>query len=155
MTGHQITRYARGAKGTVAGEKLSNKNLGLSLSRGIAQNPAMEHLLPERYLKDYPLSKIVKAAALYFLLLAPIIILLYIPLILATTIRHIAYTATLGKKRHWMGPTKFTLPVLPFTLIFNFFAIFPNKVLNEDSPQVGQRLLLAGGKRGGKEDTDK
>jgi hypothetical protein len=154
MAGHQITRYARGGKGTVAGVKLNNKNLGLHYSRGISQNPTIAHLLPERYLKDFPTAKKLKSSALYFLLCIPLTILFYLPLACCTAARHLAYLATGGKNHHWIGPGKFTLPVLPFTLLFHFPSIFPKKVLNEDSPQVGSRRLIAGGKNGGKTDKD-
>lgn len=152
MTGHQITRYARGAEGTVCGEKLNNENLGLSLSRGIAQNPTIAHLVPERYLKPFPTPAKLKTSAVYFLLLLPLSLLLYVPLTAITAVRHIAYVATLGKNPHWIGPGKFTLPVLPLTLIFNFPSIFPEKVLNESSPQIGERRLIAGGYKGGQDD---
>jgi hypothetical protein len=71
-----------------------------------------------------------------------------------TAFRNLGGILTLGKKRHWIGPLQFTLPLLPFTLFFNFFRIFPDKVLNEDSPQVGGRHLIAGGKKSGKEDNE-
>jgi hypothetical protein len=154
MAGHQITRYARGGKGTVAGQKLNNKNLGLHLSRGIAQNPIVAHLLPERYIQDFSTAKKCKYVAAYLCLLAPLTILFYLPLVCFTAVRHLGYLATGGKNRHWIGPVKFTLPLLPFTLLFNFPNIFPKKVLNENSAQVGSRCLIAGGKHGGKTDND-
>jgi hypothetical protein len=154
MTGHQITRYARGGKGTVAGTKLDNKNLGLHLSRGISQNPLIAQLLPERYLKDFPTAKKLKYGAAYLLLLIPLTILFYLPLVGFTACRHLGYLATGGKNRHWIGPRKFTLFALPFTLLFDFPNIFPKKILNENSPQVGRRRLIAGGKTGGKTDND-
>ncbi len=129
MAGHQITRYARGGEGTVCGERLNNENLGLSLSRGISQNPTIAHLLPARYLTDFPTSKKLKTGALYLLLLIPITLLFYIPLTAITAVRHLGYAATLGRNPHWIGPGKFTLPLLPATLIFNFPSIFPEKVL--------------------------
>lgn len=153
MAGHQITRYARGGKGTVAAEKLNNKNLGLHLSRGIAQNPTVAHLLPERYLSPFPTSQKIKTTALYLLLLIPIILLFYLPLMAITTVRHIKYVATKGKNPQWIGPLKFTLPFLLTTLIFDFPTIFPSKVLNENSTLVKDRKLIAGGKNGGETDT--
>lgn len=152
MAGHQITRYARGGEGTVAGETLNNKNLGLVVSRGINQNPAITHLMPERYLADFPVSSIVKTCVAYFFLLIPLTLLLYIPLFAITCIRHLAWAATLGKYPELIGPGHFILPALPATLLFNFPSIFPEKVLNENSPQIGQRLIIAGGKNGGLKD---
>jgi hypothetical protein len=152
MAGHQITRYARGGKGTIAGHSLNPHNLGLALSRGITQNPTIAPLLPERYLKDYPLSKKITAIGAYTLLSIPLIILFYLPLTLVTAARHLGWAASLGTKKHWLGPTRFTLPMLPLTLLFNFASILPSKVLNEHSPQIGERQLIAGGKKGGKED---
>jgi hypothetical protein len=154
MTGHQITRYARGGKGAVAGEKLTNKNLGLCLSRGITQNPIIAHLLPQRYLKDFSPVQKLKCGAAYLGLLIPLSILFYLPLIFITASRHLAYLVTGGKNRHWIGPAKFTLPASPFTLLFNFPSLFPKKVLNEDSPQIGLRRLISGGKHGGKGDNE-
>lgn len=148
MVGHQITRYARGGKGTVEGVKLNNKNLGLMLSRGVAQYASVARLLPERYLTDFPSAEKNKLAALYALLLIPLSIFLYIPLILMTACRHLLYLATLGK--HFKpGPLKFMLPILPATLLFNFHTIISSKVLNENSPQVGDRKLIAGKKKAG------
>ncbi len=152
MAGHQITRYARGGKGTVAGEKLNNKNLGLYLSRGISQNPIIAQLLPERYLKDFPTAEKIKYSAAYLSLLIPLTILFYFPLLCCAAGRYLAYLATGRKNRHWIGSGKFALLALPSTLLFNFPNIFPKKVLNEDSPQVGSRRLIAGGKNGGKTD---
>jgi hypothetical protein len=145
MAGHQITRYARGGEGTVAGETLNNKNLGLSLSRGIAQNPSIAHLLPGRYLVDFPTSKKLKISTVYLLLLLPITILFYIPLIALTAARQIGSIATLGKNPHWAETEKFSLQTSLLTFIFNFPAIFPDKVLNEHSAQVRARRLIAGG----------
>lgn len=154
MAGHQITRYARGAEGTVAGETFNNKNLGYTLSRGIIQNPLITRLLPERYLKEFPTADKVKYGALYIALLVPLTILFYLPMMFVAAGRHAAYLATGCKNRHWIGPAKFALPRLPLTMMFNFPSIFSEKVLNEDSPQVGERLIIAGGKRGGKEDKE-
>jgi hypothetical protein len=154
MAGHQITRYARGAEGTVAGETFNNNNLGYTLSRGIIQNSLITRLLPERYLKDFPIADKIKYSAIYLALLIPLTILFYLPLTLIAAGRHAAYLATGCKNRHWIGPTRFALPFLPFTMMFNFWSMFSQKVLNEDSPQVGQRLLIGGGKHGGKEDND-
>lgn len=148
MTGHQITRYARGAKGTVAKEKLNPKNLGLSLSRGIAQNPIISQLLPERYLKDFPLAKKLKYTAIYLCALIPLIILVYIPLLFIAAMR------SLFGKNLQMRTTKFSLPLLPFTLLFLFHRIFPTKVLNEDSFQVGKRQLISGKNHDDPEDFD-
>lgn len=146
MAGHQITRYARGGEGTVAGQTLNNKNLGLVLSRGITQNPAIAHLLPQRYLTEFPTSTKLKACAAYFLLLIPITLFLYIPLFATTTVRHLAWAATLGKYPELIGPGNFILPALPFSLLFGFPTVFPDKVLNENSPQIGARKLIVGGK---------
>lgn len=154
MTGHQVTRYARGGKGTVAGQQLNSKNLGLSLSRGIPQNPSIAHLLPKRYLKDFPTAQTLKYSAAYMALLVPISIFFYLPLIFITACRHLAYLGTGCKNHHLIGPSPFTLPRLPWTLLFNFHTIFPKKILNEDSPQVGPRCLLSGGKYGGRKDKD-
>ena len=152
MAGHQITRYARGGEGTVCEETLNDKNLGLVLSRGASQNPAIAHLLPERYLTEFPTASKIKTSALYFLLLVPITLFLYIPLFAITTVRHLAWAATLGKYPELIGPGSFILPTLPATLLFNFGSIFPDKVLNESSPQIGDRLIIAGGKHGGLKD---
>ncbi len=149
MAGHQVTRYARGGKGTVAGEKLDNKNLGLCLFRGVGQNPIIAHLLPERYLKDFPTEQVLMYGALYLVLLAPLAVLFYIPLIFVTILRGIAFIATGKNNRHWLGSAKFFLQILPFTLFLNFHTIFPKKILNEDSPQVGGRQLMSGEKYGG------
>jgi hypothetical protein len=154
MTGHQITRYSRGAEGTVAGQTFNNKNLGYTLSRGVIQNPLITRLLPERYLKDFPMAETIKYSAIYMALLLPLTILFYLPMTLIAAGRHIAYFATGGKNRHWIGPAKFALPSLPFTLLLDFPTIFPKKLLNEDSPLVGKRLIIAGGKHGGKEDKE-
>ncbi len=153
MVGHQVTRYARGGKGTVAGEKLNDKNLGLHLSRGIGQNPVVGHLVPQRYLKDFPANARFKYLAAYIPLIIPIAILFYLPLICFTAIRQLAHLAT-GNRCYQVAPNKFTLPRLASTLVCDFPKIFPKKVLNEDSPQVGGRLLIAGGKNGGKKDND-
>jgi hypothetical protein len=69
--------------------------------------------------------------------------LLYLPLIALTALRHMAYLITLGKNHHWIGPMKFNLFVLPFTLIFNFFMALPDKILNENSPQIKERRILS------------
>lgn len=152
VAGHQITRYARGGEGTVAGQTLNSRNLGLSLSRGISQNPAVAHLLPERYLAEFPTSEKIKASLIYIALLIPLTIFFFIPLIFMTAFRHLKYIATLGKNHRLIGPIKFSLPVLPLTLLFNFSSIFPENVLHKYSPQVKDRRLIAGGKNGGQED---
>jgi hypothetical protein len=141
MVGHQITRYACNRKGTVAGEKIKTKILGFTLHRGTLQNPSIINLLPERYLKPFPTHEKAKIYICYALSLG-IMLLVYLPLLLLTAVRNLAYLVTLGKNRHWMGPWKFSLPILPLTLIFNFTSIIPDKVLNEDSPQVGERNIL-------------
>ncbi len=139
--GHQITRYARGAYGNVNGERLDNKNLGLSLSRGIFQNPLVIRLLPERYLKPYPLWK---RAALTTSLAVPILIASAI-LVIPTLFRHAAYILTLGHYPKRFGPLKFTAPLLPLTMLLRFPAALPSQMINEDSPLVGDRRLISGG----------
>ncbi len=144
MAGHQITRYACNRKGTVANEKLKTKILGFTLQRGIVQNPMITRLLPERYLQDFPTAEKVKATAIYLGLVIPLTILFFLPLIVIAAGRHLAYLATGGKNRHLLGPLSSALPVLPFKLLFNFPSILPNKVLNEKSPQIKQRHIIAG-----------
>jgi hypothetical protein len=143
MAGHQITRYTCNRKGTVAGEKLKTKILGFTLHRGIFQNPSIIHLVPERYLKPFPTQEKIKIGVIYALSMIPIMVLIYFPLMLLTILRNLAYIITLGKNHHWIGPSKFTLPVLPLTLIFNFTSIFPEKILNEDSSQIKDRKIIA------------
>ncbi len=143
MAGHQMTRYPCNRKGTVAGEKLKTKTLGFTLHRGLVQNPCILRLVPERYLTDFPTKEKMKAGALYALSLIPILILFYIPLIAITAARHLGYLLTGGKNRQWIGPLPFTLPFLPLTLIFNFPSIFPKKALNEKSPQIMHRSIIA------------
>lgn len=149
-TGHQITRYARGAKGTVAGVKLNNKNLGLALSRGIAQNPLIATLLPERYLRDFPIAKKVKYTVAYLALVPLVLPLIYIWMIFVAAIRLIVGADHAGKGIS----DKFFFPRLPWTLLYNFHRMIPNQELNEASPQVGGRLLIAGGKNRGKDDNE-
>lgn len=143
MAGHQITRYTCNRKGTVAGSKLKTKILGFTLHRGIYQNPAIINLVPERYLTPLPKEEKIQTLALYALAIIPTFAFIYLPLIALTAIRHLAYFATFRKNPRLIGPWKFTLPVLPLTLIFNFIHAFPNKVLNEKSPQVKERAILA------------
>lgn len=134
MAGHQVTRYARGAKGTVNGEKLNSKNLGLSLGRGIAQNPLVAKFLPERYLTDFPTAQKIK-----FIFLIPLLILFYLPLMLISIVR----------QAFGLDPKKDS-----FNQITQIHKIFPEKILNEASVQVGQRQLIAGGKNKGKDDNE-
>ncbi len=143
MAGHQMTRYACNRKGTVAGQKLKTKTLGFTLHRGLIQNPRIARLLPQRYLTDFPMKEKMKAGAFYALSLIPVVILFYLPLMAITAARHLGYLLTGGKNRHWLGPLPFTLPFLPLTLIFNFPSVFPKKVLNEKSPQIKHRSIIA------------
>lgn len=143
MAGHQITGYTCNRKGTVAGSKLKTKILGFTLHRGIYQNPAVIQLVPERYLSPLPTEEKIKTIAIYALAIIPIFFLVYLPMITCAALRHLLYFATLRKHPHLVGPWKFTLPILPITLIFNFIAIFPDKVLNENSPQIKERHLIA------------
>lgn len=152
MVGHQITRYARGAVGTINGERLNNENLGLSLSRGINQNPSILRLLPARYLTDYPLSKIGKFSFGYLLFLTFMVPFVYLPLSCFSAGKQIA---AFFKNSDSIHLSRFSFPFLPLTLIFNFFTLFPTKVLNEASPQVGLRRLISGGKLGGKKDDER
>jgi hypothetical protein len=101
-------------------------------------------LLPERYLQDFPTAEKVKATAIYLGLVIPLTILFYLPLLVIAAGRHLAYIATGGKNRHLLGPLSSALPVLPFKLLFYFPSILPNKVLNEKSPQIKQRHIIAG-----------
>lgn len=146
MAGHQVTRYARGAKGTVSGEKLNNKNLGLSLGRGVPQNPLVASLVPERYLTDFSTAQKVKMGAIAL----AVSLFIWIPLTLVSGIRQVFGLDP--KKGGWKD--KFSLPRLPLTLLTQFHTIFPSKVLNESSVQIGQRQLISGGKNKGKDDDE-
>lgn len=126
MAGHQITRYARGAKGTVGKTTLNNKKLGYSLPRGVAQNPLVVNLLPERYLKKYPLFKKILLTGAYLLLLP----------LTTPTFTVSLFASGLGRMlfRDRQAPT-----LSPF---YKFPLILPDKVLREECPQVGQRCLI-------------
>ncbi len=127
MAGHQITRYACNRKGTVAGERLKTKTLGFTVQEGIFQNPPIVNLLPKRYLKPFPAKEKNKIYALYAVALIPITLLFYLPLMAITALRN------------W----DFPLPMLPLNLIFNFESVIPEKILNEESPQVNERKIIA------------
>ena len=127
MAGHQMTRYACNRKGTVAGEKLKTKNLGFTVQRGLLQHPPIVNLLPDRYLKPFPAKEKKKIYALYAAALIPVTLLFYLPLAAITALRN------------W----DFPLPTLPLNLIFNFKSVIPEKMLNEQSPQINERKIIA------------
>lgn len=148
MAGHQITRYARGGEGEVSGITLNPKNLGYALGRGMAQNPLIPRLLPQRYLKPYPIFKKIIGTAALLPLLA-----IALPFVMvAALLRTLAWVATGFKHSDLLGPVEFWLPFLPFTMLIRAHNLFPDTVLNYDSPQVDGRALISGGKNGGAED---
>lgn len=140
MAGHQVSRYARAAEGTVSGRMLNKNNLGLSMSRDIMQNPMIQRLLPKRYLTAYPTWKKVIGIAACILFLYPLLLSITLPI---TLIRYIGYACTLGKRKDLLGPLAFMPLFLPFTLLVKLTKLFPDQVLNERSPQVGARGLLS------------
>jgi len=142
MAGHQITRYARGGEGTVAGQTLNPKNLGLALSRGMAQNPMIAKLVPERYLTDFSFferggRKVLPNCIKILGFIAISIILIPFGLLRLLTAPFMGHRIT-----RW----DLLFPLMPFLTLKNLPGLFPDKVLNEHSPQVGGRRLIAGGK---------
>lgn len=142
MAGHQITRHARGGEGTVAGETLNQKNLGLSLSRGMAQNPMIAKLVPERYLTDYSFFERGGRKVLPNCLKVLAIIVLSIILVPFGLLRLLTAPVMGHRITRW----DVLFPLMPFVTLKNLPGLFPDKVLNEKSPQVGGRKLIAGGK---------
>lgn len=142
MAGHQITRHARGGEGTVAGETLNPKNLGLSLSRGMSQNPMIAKLVPERYLTDYSFferggRKVLPNCMKILGLIAVSFILIPVGLLRLLTAPFRGHRIT-----RW----DLLFPLMPLMTLKNLPGLLPDKVLNESSPQVGGRKLIAGGK---------
>ncbi len=141
MTGHQITRYARGGEGTIAGEQMNPLNLGYSLNRSFAQIPISTKLIPNRYLRNYSFfeggvkkvmikSAIALAVVVLSLLLVPVAI-IRLPLSLSL--------------HYSISKWDVLFPLIPLRALWNLPSLFPTQVFNEDSPQVGARRLVSGG----------
>jgi hypothetical protein len=148
--GHQITRYARGSEGIVNGERLNNKNLGLSIGRGFAQNPVMQRLVPERYLEKYPLWKKIGGSFLFFLVTLVVQTITFLLAIFGI----IGYLITGCKHPTLADPFLYFIKGKPVISFFKIPSAFPDKVLNESSPQVGGRLWIAGGSHGSSEEDE-
>ncbi len=142
MAGHQITRYMCNRKGTVAKEKLKTKKLGFTLNHGIAQNDAILRLVPARYLTDYSPNTRRFAYVCYSLASIPIFLFAYLPLTFMTLLWKVACILNRGRNPAGLGRGEFTIPAIILRLFFNFMAIFPTKILNETSSQVGARQLV-------------
>ncbi len=164
MVGHQITRFCRGCPGTVDGKKFDNDDnlLGLTMERGLSQNPVIQRLLPSRYLTSSPWYLM---PICYAILAIPTFSLGLAMALTSALPRNCAYIAIstymglvattqwaapeLGKRfpklqqrKEWLGPLRFFAPILPLTMLLRFPALFPTHMLNEDSPLVGARSLI-------------
>lgn len=125
MACHQVTRISRGGEGTVYGRTLNPNNLGLSLSRGLQQNPIIKRILPERYLKEVSLINQIAYGSLYFIAA------------LFTTMTSLGYVV----------PSIFFPELrkhIAFDAIVKFHKAIPQKELDESSPLVGARHFLNG-----------
>jgi len=122
MAGHQVTRYSRGAKGTVNGQALNNRNLGLAFERGVTQNPVFLRLFPERYLIPFSLSNEVKNKFIQWNVKNPIL----------------AKIAAIAG-----GFFAFLCSGISLYAVFALCRLNRPFALNEDSVQVGKRRLIA------------
>lgn len=138
LTGHQITGYARSFEGPVNGKMGCPHNIGYSLSRGLTQNPLIHRLMPERYLTPYAWQK--KALATLALFTGHI---LALPVFAAYTLWKLGHFLVSGCQKEHLPDWRYTFPFGLGTLLIRSMDWIPEKILNESSPQVGERRLIS------------
>jgi hypothetical protein len=139
MTGHQITRYTRAYEGSVNQTKGCKHNIGYRFSKGLSQNPVILRLMPERYLTETsPRQRAIKKAIIISLHIFAI------PLFILETIRHLGLWMTTGFKKEKRPTFHNIFPMNLHQSILHVNRWIPKRILNETSPQVKDRFLLAG-----------
>lgn len=141
LTGHQITSYPRSFDGIIDGKNGCPHNIGYSLFRGLAQNPLIHRLMPERYLTPYAWHKRVLATLALFSLH-----ILALPVFVAYTIGKLGHFLASGCKKENLPHWQYTFPLGVGTLYARCWDWTPEKILNEASPQVGARRLILASK---------
>lgn len=138
LSGHQITRYARSTEGVVNGKTSCPHILGYSFSRGLFQNPAIQKLMPERYLTAFPLDKKILLGSAVFL-----VHFFSLPMLALQTLWHLGKWIVSGCKKENLNSWQYIFPMVIKTSLIGSLRWIPTKILDESSPQVGERNLLS------------